>query len=54
MINIDIELVRKLREETGWGMMQCRKALEFSNGNYEGAKDYLKNFKKHNPHILYD
>ncbi len=34
--------VRKLREETGAGMMDCKKALDQTKGNFEDAKDYLR------------
>ena len=38
---IDIELVKKLREETQASIADCRKALEDSNGDYDRAKDWL-------------
>jgi len=38
--------INKLRMQTGAGMMDCKKALEASNGDFEGAID--KN-KKPNP-----
>ncbi len=34
--------VAKLRERTGAGMMDCKKALTESNGNFEKAADYLR------------
>ncbi len=34
--------VNKLRQQTGAGMMDCRKALTESNGDFEGAIDYLR------------
>lgn len=34
--------VKKLRNETGAGMMDCKKALEESEGDYEGAIEYLR------------
>ena len=34
--------VRKLREETGAGMMDCKKALGATDGNFEDAKDFLR------------
>ena len=40
MINTD--LIKQLRAETGAGVMECRKALESSNGDLEKAKVYLK------------
>jgi elongation factor Ts len=32
---IDAQTVKKLREETGAGMMNCKKALEDNNGDYK-------------------
>lgn len=34
--------INKLRQQTGAGMMDCRKALTESNGDFEGAIDYLR------------
>jgi len=34
--------VNKLRQQTGAGMMDCRKALAESNGDFENAIDYLR------------
>lgn len=34
--------VAALREKTGCGMMDCKKALEASNGDMEGAIDFLR------------
>ena len=34
--------INKLRQTTGAGMMDCKKALEESNGDMEGAIDYLR------------
>jgi elongation factor Ts len=34
--------INKLRQQTGAGMMDCRKALVESNGNFEEAIDYLR------------
>lgn len=39
---IDAKTVKKLREETGAGMMNCKKALEENNGDYAKAVEYLK------------
>ena len=41
-MNITAEQVKKLRDETGVSVMQCRKALEESGGDMEKAKAYLK------------
>ncbi len=35
-------MVRDLREKTGAGMMDCKKALTESGGNFEKAVDYLR------------
>ncbi len=34
--------VNKLRQETGAGMMDCKKALTEANGDFENAKDILR------------
>lgn len=34
--------VKKLRDMTGAGMMDCKKALSESGGDFEGAVDYLR------------
>jgi elongation factor Ts len=34
--------VKELRERTGAGMMECKKALEETNGNMEAAIDLLR------------
>ena len=34
--------VNKLRQQTGAGMMDCKKALEENNGDFEQAIDYLR------------
>nr|YP_009059231.1 translation elongation factor Ts [Eunotia naegelii]AHI51178.1 translation elongation factor Ts [Eunotia naegelii] len=39
---IDPKIVKKLREETGAGMMNCKKALAENDGNYEKAVESLK------------
>ena len=36
------ELVKELREKTGAGFMNCKKALEACNGNLEEAVDWLR------------
>jgi elongation factor Ts len=35
-------MVKDLREKTGAGMMDCKKALSESGGNFEKAVDYLR------------
>jgi elongation factor Ts len=39
---ITAQQVKELREKTGAGMMDCKKALEHTNGNIEEAVDYLR------------
>lgn len=39
---IDAKIVKKLRDETGAGMMNCKQALIENNGDYEKAIQYLK------------
>jgi len=34
--------INKLRQATGAGMMDCRKALTESNGDFEAAIDWLR------------
>jgi elongation factor Ts len=42
MTTITASEVNKLRKITGAGMMDCKKALVESNGDFEGAIDYLR------------
>jgi len=42
MITISAESVKKLREKTGAGMMECKKALTESGGDFEKAIDLLR------------
>lgn len=39
---MNIEDIKKLREETGAGIADCREALKESDGNMEKAKEWLK------------
>ncbi|MDM7915019.1 MAG: translation elongation factor Ts [Candidatus Eisenbacteria bacterium] len=41
-MEISAEMVKQLRERTGAGMMQCKKALSESSGNMEQAIDILR------------
>lgn len=41
-ITITAADINKLRQQTGAGMMDCRKALMESNGDFEAAIDYLR------------
>src|SRR5947207_4435072 len=42
MANIDLVLLKKLREETSASVSDCRRALEESHGNFEKALAWLK------------
>jgi elongation factor Ts len=42
MAEISAATVRALREETGLGMMECKKALEEAKGDMAAAKDILR------------
>jgi len=42
MAVITSDIVKSLREKTGAGMMDCKRALEESNGDMEKATDYLR------------
>ncbi|MGQ9366110.1 translation elongation factor Ts, partial [Azospirillum sp. A39] len=42
MAEISAALVKELREKTGAGMMDCKKALSETSGDLEGAVDWLR------------
>ncbi len=42
MSSVDPALVKQLRERTGAGMMDCKKALERHDGDLEKAADWLR------------
>lgn len=42
MANITAQLVKELREKTGAGMMDCKKALVQTEGDLEAAIDFLR------------
>ncbi|HBY3283898.1 TPA: elongation factor Ts [Clostridioides difficile] len=42
MANITAQMVKELRESTGAGMMDCKKALQEAEGNMEKAVDLLR------------
>ncbi len=42
MAEITAALVKELREKTGAGMMDCKRALSETEGNLEGAVDWLR------------
>lgn len=39
---VNVALIKELRETTGAGMMDCKRALEATNGDVEAAKDWLR------------
>jgi len=42
MVEIKASDINKLRQQTGAGMMDCKKALTETNGNFDAAIDYLR------------
>ena len=42
MAEITASLVKELRERTGAGMMECKKALTENNGDIDAAADWLR------------
>lgn len=42
MAKVDMELIKQLRETTGLGMMDCKKALEETNGDIDKAIEILR------------
>ena len=42
MADITAAMVKALREQTGQGMMECKKALQEAGGNSEAASDLLR------------
>ena len=41
-MSIDASVVKELRDKTGAGMMDCKKALVETSGNIDKAVDYLR------------
>ena len=41
-MSITTEMIKKLREATGAGVLDCRKALEQANGDVDKAKEFLQ------------
>ena len=41
-VKVSAKMVKELRDRTGLGMMECKKALEESNGDVETAIDNLR------------
>ncbi|MEL7243655.1 MAG: translation elongation factor Ts [Cyanobacteria bacterium J06573_2] len=42
MVNINAKIVQQLRQQTGVGMMDCKKALQATNGDIEAAITWLR------------
>ena len=42
MANITASMVKELREQTGSGMMDCKKALQETDGDMDKAVDLLR------------
>ena len=42
MATVTTEMIKKLREQTGAGILDCRKALEGADGDLKGALDFLR------------
>ena len=42
MAEITADLIKRLRENTGAGMMDCKKALSESGGNFDDSVDWLR------------
>ena len=42
MTEISAALVKELRDQTGAGMMDCKRALQDTNGDLEAAKTLLR------------
>ncbi len=41
-MEITTEMIKELREATKAGVLDCRKALESANGDFQKAVDYLR------------
>ena len=41
-MEVDVNAIKSLREMTGAGMMDCKKALEINDGDLDKAKDWLR------------
>lgn len=44
MTNISVELIKKLREKTGAGIADCRRALEEAKGDEKKAEELLRSW----------
>jgi len=41
-VKVSVEDIKRLREETGAGVMDCKRALEQAGGDFEKAKEFLR------------
>ena len=41
-MSVDMKLVKQLREQTGIGIMECKKAIAETNNNFDKAVEYLR------------
>jgi elongation factor Ts len=41
-MSVDMKLVKKLREQTGVGILECKKAIEEANNDFEKAGELLR------------
>jgi elongation factor Ts len=41
-LEISTDLIKELRERTGAGMLDCKKALQENGGNIEKSMDFLR------------
>jgi elongation factor Ts len=41
-VEVSANMVKELREKTGAGMMDCKKALAETGGDFQKALDYLR------------
>lgn len=48
----EVKLIKKLREETGVGIMTCKKILEHTEFNYDEATHILKTEEWWKPHPM--
>ena len=51
-MNITAESVKQLRERTGAGMMECKKALVEANGDLEAAAEIMRKFRQNTANVL--
>jgi elongation factor Ts len=42
MVNISVDQIKELREKTGAGIMDCRRALEETDGDFSKAEEILR------------